>query len=101
MEHDLALIKCLQRLIQIGLTLNLKKCKFLQTELGFFRHVFSKDGVKPDPKRIQDIIEVLSPNSIRDVRSFLEMLNYCSKFIDDFSTLTKHKQKQFTWSHER
>ena len=78
-DHDRALDKCLQRLGKIGLTLNLQKCSFLQDELSFFGNVYTKDGVKPDPKRINDIINVERPETVRDVGSFLGMLNYCSK----------------------
>ena len=108
-DHDRALDKCLQRLGKIGLTLNLQKCSFLQDELSFFGNVYTKDGVKPDPKRINDIINVERPETVRDVGSFLGMLNYCSKFIEDFSTLTAPlrelttKRVKFTWneSHQR
>ena len=59
-EHDKALSDCLQRLKHKHLTVNRDKCKFLQPELSFFGFIFSKDGVKPDPKKIADIINAPS-----------------------------------------
>ena len=107
-DHHVVLNSCLQRLADIGLTLNRRKCAFLQAELSFFGHVYSKDGITPDMKRINDIINLERPSNSREVRSFLGMLNYCSKFIEDFSTLTAplreltKKHAKFLWndSHE-
>ena len=47
-------------------------------------------------------MNLIAPANIREVRSFLGMLNYCSKFIDDFSTLTSPlrdivKKHKFEW----
>lgn len=102
-EHDIALKACLKRLSDIGITLKESKCKFLQTEISFFGQIYSKEGIRPDPERIRDIINLEAPSTIRDIRSFLGMLNYCSKFINDFSTLTHPlreiiKQNKFTWN---
>ena len=103
-EHDAALDKCLQRLSEAGLKLNKKKCRFLQEEVSFFGHVYSKDGIKPDPNRINDILNLDRPANIKELRSFLGMLNYCSKFIDDYSTITAplreltKKNSRFIWT---
>ena len=102
-EHDRVLDNCLARLEELGLTLNEDKCKFLQPELSFFGHIYSENGVTPDPQRIRDIINLEAPSTLRDVRSFLGMLNYCAKFIEDFSTLTRPlrellKENKFVWN---
>ena len=55
-EHDQALDKCLTRLTETRLTLNRSKCKFLNTTLEFFGQIFSKDGMHPDPKRVEDLL---------------------------------------------
>ena len=91
---------------KIGLMLKEAKCEFLQREILFFGHIYSKEGIRPDPSRINDIINLEPPSTIRDIHSFLGMLNYCSKFIHDFSTLTHPlreviKQNKFTWDEIR
>ena len=107
-EHDMALNQCLEKLATIGITLRKSKCKFLQTELTFFGHTYSKNGIKPDKERINDILNLETPSSIREVRSFLGMLNYSSKFIGDFSTTASSlrdmiKGNEFEWNqtHEK
>lgn len=51
-EHDICLAACLQRLRERNLTLNESKCQFNKTRIEFFGHVFSADGVSPDPKKV-------------------------------------------------
>ena len=68
-EHDRYLKNCLKRQEQRGLKLNPKKCDFLQNELHFFGQVFSKEGIRPDPKRIADLQNALKAQNIQEVRS--------------------------------
>ena len=84
-EYDTALTGCLKKLSEIGITLRRFKCEILKSEIKFFGHTYSTEGIKPDAERIKDI---KNPGNIQEVRSFLGMLNYCAKFIEDFSTLT-------------
>ena len=107
-EHDENLDKCLTRLKQRGLTLNQSKCKFLSSTLEFFGQIFSEGGTRPDPKRVQDLLNAQIPSNARDVRSLLGMANYSSKYIKNFATITAplreltKKNTRFEWkqSHQ-
>ena len=105
-EHDENLDKCLARLQIKGLTVNKSKCKFLSETLEFFGQVFSKDGTRPDPKRITDLLNAAKPKNVHDVRSLLGMDNYSSKYIPNFATLTAplreltKKNAIFKWTDE-
>ena len=91
-EHDANLDGCLRRLTNKGLRLNRDKCVFLSNTLEFFGPIFSKDGIRPDPKRVTYL-----------------MANYSSQYIPDFATLTAplreltKKNAQFAWAtiHEQ
>ena len=87
-EHDDNLDKCLQRLSMKGLRLNPSKCNFLSNTLTFLGQVFSKEGTRPDPRRVADLINAPKPNNAHEVRSFLGMANYSRVYIPDFATLT-------------
>ena len=87
-EHDDNLDKCLQRLAMKGLRLNPSKCNFLSNTLTFFGQVFSKEGTRPDPRRVADLINAPKPNNAHEVQSFLGMANYSRVYIPDFATLT-------------
>ena len=66
-EHDSNLEQCLKRIFNKGLRLNQSKCKFLDTTLSFFGQVFSSQGCKPDPKRVQDLQNAQIPRNVHEV----------------------------------
>ena len=107
--YDHTLEAVFQRLKERGLTLNKSKCEFGKVKVEFFGYVFSGDGITPDPKKIEDIINLQTPTSASEVRSLLGMTNYCSRFIPDYATKTEplrrltHKDQPWEWTpqHDR
>ena len=87
-EHDDNLDKCLQRLFDQGLRLNYAKCSFVNETLEFFGQIFSKDGNKPDLKRVDALKNATVPSNVSEVRSLLGMANYSAKYIPNFATIT-------------
>lgn len=71
----------LQRLREKNLTINLKKCEFLQDELVYMGHKLSANGVSPDKEKVEAIKALKEPSNVHELRSFLGMITYCSKFI--------------------
>ena len=53
----------LQRSREKGIKLNKEKCKFGLTEVSFFGHVLSKDGLKADKKKVEAIKNMPSPTN--------------------------------------
>ena len=83
--------------------MNLKKCKFRVTEIIFAGYKVSANGISLEESRVKTITDMKRPTNATEVRSFLGMVNYCSKFIEGYSTmaaplreLTK-KGKKFVW----
>ena len=87
-EHDKDLDTCLKRIAAKGLRLNQSKCNFLSKKLSFFGQIFMKEGTRPDPKKINDLLHAPKPTNTHEVRSFLGMANYSSKYIQNFATIT-------------
>ena len=87
-EHDKALEATFQRLSKHGLTLNPEKCVFDKENLDFFGYTFGPAGMTPDPKKVQAIKDATPPSNTAELRSFLGTVNYVSRFIPDFSTIT-------------
>ena len=100
-DHDRALRETFQRLREKCLTLNRIKCIFSKSSLEFFGYKFSDKGISADPKKVEAIINLQSPSSVTEVRSLLGMLNYCSRFIPAYATLTQPlrelTQKDIPW----
>ena len=88
-EHDQALAATFQRLRDKGLTLNGEKCIYNKHNLAFFGYVFSDKGMSADPKKVEAITNAAPPTNAAEVRSFLGLTGFCSRFIPDYATLTE------------
>ena len=86
-EYNTALESMLQRFQEKGLTLNGPKCRYNKTSFEFYGVIFSKGGVKPDPKLVSAFVNALPNQNASDVRSLLGMAQYCSKFVEDCATM--------------
>ena len=88
-DHDQALSASLKRLAGHGLTLNASKCKLLTASLSFSGQVFTAEGTTPDQARALDVQNALVPTNVHEVRSFLGMANYSSKYIPNYAAISE------------
>ena len=51
--------------------LNVEKCIFKAESILFFGHVISRDGIKPDPKKMDAIRMMVVPTSELELQSFI------------------------------
>ena len=86
-EHDENLLKVLDRIQEINLKLKWDKCKFKVKEVGYVRHLLTADGLKPDPEKVRAIIEMQTPENVKELQRFRGMVRYLSKFIPRLSEL--------------
>lgn len=54
-EHEKKYYALIYRLRKANLKLQPDKCEFLKTEVTYLGHVISKEGVKPDPKKLEAV----------------------------------------------
>jgi len=54
-------------------------------ERSNFEHIISENGVKPDPKKIQVVKEFPQSKTNKNVKQFLGLAEYYSRFIPNFS----------------
>ena len=106
-EHDRALTRVLDRMREKGLTLNKKKCEFNKDSIVFYGFVFGKNGVSPEKKKTEAIQKMPRPETPKEVRSFLGMTNYISRFISQYADVTKplrdltRKATAWKWTEEQ
>jgi hypothetical protein len=86
-EHLEHLETILSRLKNAGLVLNRKKCKFLCDEVKILGNIVSEGTVKPDPEKIRAIKEYPLPKTVKELRSFLGLINYCREFVPRFAEI--------------
>nr|XP_058952093.1 uncharacterized protein K02A2.6-like [Pocillopora verrucosa] len=87
--HDQRLYKTMERLKQHGLTLNADKCLFNVDRVIFMGILLSEKGIGPTEERIRALQETREPATVSEVRSFLGLANYSSRFIPHFATITE------------
>ena len=86
--HSDILRKVLQKCKETRITLNLRMCLFCKTSLELYGFIFSKEGIKPNPKKFEELRNAKSLDNVKALRSFLGLENYTKRFINDFSTWT-------------
>src|SRR5262249_42208810 len=82
------------------------KCEFLLESVHFLGHVIFKEGISVDPSKVQAVLEWSAPRTPSEIRSFLGLAGYYSRFIQGFSSLAAplthltRKNVKFVWSQE-
>ena len=87
-EHDTTLRKVFEVAKQRNLRFTFDKCQFDQHELEFFGCIFSDKGISPSPVKVQAVKACAVPTNASEVRSFLGMIQYCSRFIPNLATIS-------------
>ena len=63
--------KTLDRCREVGIRLNLAKCKFYVQEVKYFGQIINQNGISTDPDKIKFIREMQAPTSKKELQSFL------------------------------
>ena len=88
-EHISRLTGIFTRLRQANLKLQPDKCEFLRKEVVYLGHVITKDGVKPNPAKIECIQKFPQPKNQKEIKSFLGLAGYYRRFISNFAKISK------------
>ena len=102
-EHDLALREVLRRMSSTGLRLNRKKCSFRVDQVTYLGYRISGRGVQPTSDKQRAILDAPAPQDVSQLRSWLGLLNYYSKFLKGVSSILSplyrllRKGEKWTW----
>ena len=97
MEHDRNFQAFMEKCMENNLTLNAEKIQFKQKQVSFYSHVWSENGISPDPKKIQALKHMEFPPDKETMRSFLGMINYLNRY----SVLSAHLAAPSVHLHTR
>ncbi|CAD7092814.1 unnamed protein product [Hermetia illucens] len=101
-----ALDEFLGILAEIGMTLNIKKCTFLATEVSFLGHRITKEGLLPGEVKTDAIQKFPTPSNRTEVRRCLGLTSFFRRFVQGYAQialpltrLLKTKDAEpFTWT---
>lgn len=103
-EHVLHLKAVFKRLQEHQLVISLEKCLFFTEELVYLGYKITTRGISMEADKIKAILDFGAPRNVKEVRSFVGLINYYRKFIKNFSylalpltALTK-KGLEFKWT---
>jgi Reverse transcriptase (RNA-dependent DNA polymerase) len=66
-----------------------KKCKFLEAQLKFLGHIVSREGLAPDPAKVNAVVDWPEQHSRYEVHSFLGLANYFRRYIRNYVKLAR------------
>ena len=106
-NHDVNLLKLLERCQERNLKLKREKLRLKCTETPFIGHVLTSEGVKPDPRKVEAVLKMEGPSDVAAVRRLVGLVKYLSKFLSKLSELCKplrrltHKGVEWSWLTEQ
>lgn len=86
-EHNENLREVLKRLLDANLKINGDKCQFFATRVRYLGHIVDRDGIRTDPDKVEAIVQIPPPKDIHELRHFLGMAGWYSRFIADYATV--------------
>ena len=90
----------LSRLEAAGIRLKREKCEFMLPQVEYLGHRISASGLQPTLEKVRAITAAPTPADVSQLKSYLGLLNYYSKFLPNLATelaplyelLQKHKR---------
>lgn len=84
-EHIKQISKVLRRFKKKSLQLNIDKCEFSVFEIKYLRMYVNVNGVRMNFEKVFVILKWRIPESVKEVQSFFEFVNFYRRFIEGFS----------------
>ena len=83
------------------------KCKFFAKEFDYLGHVLTQEGITPYQKKIEAILKIEVPKTVKQLHRFIGMVNYYCDMYPRRSELIRGltkiagSKKKFTWGPEQ
>ena len=89
----------MERARETGLRFNGDKCKIRCTEIPFFGHIISSNGLAPDPQEVEAISSMDPSTSLADLQTFPGMIQFLSRYLPNLTSHSRpsghHQEKQW------
>jgi hypothetical protein len=75
-DHLENLSMVLTRLQDAGMKINADKSNFCTLEMEYLGYILTRDGIKPQPNKVQAMLALAPPRNVKELRRFLGMVQY-------------------------
>ena len=87
-NHLENMVKVFERFEKFKLKLKPKKCELLQKEVVFLGHKVNREGVTPNPAKLEEVSNWEAPGGKKDLESFLGLAGYYREYVKDFAKIS-------------
>jgi len=92
MSYDKIFVQVLQRARSQGIKFKKEKIQYKVKEMKHMGNIISSDGMKPDPAKINAIVNMQRPDSLESLRRLLGLVKYISQCIPGESYLERNSK---------
>ena len=85
-EHHTYLARVLQWFKDAGIRLKREKCSFFLSEVRYLGHLISAEGLCLSMTKVKAITGAPKPTKVSELKSFLGLVNYYTKFLPNLAT---------------
>ena len=104
-EHNKIVKEVLKRLEKNNLYIKLEKCIQKVRKIKFLKIIIGPNRIEIEKKKVDEILSWPKPKNVKDIRKFLDLVNYYKRFIKDFAQITRPinvlTKKDVKWQQER
>ena len=88
-DDDCNLVNLLKRARSVNLKFNKNKLRLKLDQVTYMVQLFTSEGLKPDPIKIEAIASMPRPDDKRAVQRLLECVNYLSRFMPQVTKVSE------------
>ena len=88
-DDDCHLVNLLKRARSVNLKFNKNKLRLKLEQVTYMGQLFTSEGLKPDPIKIEAIASMPRPDDKRAVQRLLECVNYLSRFMPQVTKVSE------------
>jgi transposase InsO family protein len=106
-SHQKNLFEALRRIEDYGFRLKIDKCSFCQEKITFLGHIIDRNGIRPDPTKLEVLQKVPAPTDVQQLQAFLGAVTWYGKFIPHLKDLRGPldellcQDEKFDWNSKR
>ena len=87
-EHDAIVSKVFESARQQNVKFNANKIQYKVNTVTYMGHIVSADGMRPDPRKVQAIVNMLRPSDKQGLLRLLGMIKYLAQYIPNDASIT-------------